>query len=221
MKPLIIVGAGDLAKMLYYYVTEYDNRTVAAFSVEREYLASCGGLPDHKEVVPFEDLREPFSPEEYDILMGIGYSHMNQVKAKIFEKCKKVGYHVASFIHPEAHISANAILGMGNIILEGVTIASSCKIGSGNFIWNGVNISHDSNIGNFNNLAPSFCCAGRVRIGSYCFLGTNSTIKNDISVSDFTLVGAGAYVSHDTNPYDVIVPARSITLEGKKSIDFL
>ena len=46
-------------------------------------------------------------------------------------------------------------------------------------------------------------------------------VNTDIEIADFTLVGAGAYVKKSTNVNDVIVPARSVTLEGKKSIDLI
>ena len=41
-----------------------------------------------------------------------------------------------------------------------------------------------------------------------------------MKLADYTLVGAGANVMKDTNPYDVVVPARSVILDVKKSTDF-
>ncbi len=219
MKPLVIFGIGSLAKTLYYYVTEYDQREVLGFTVESKYMVD--NTYRNLSVFPFERILEYVNPDECEVLLAIGYTNMNREKGRIFHCCKETGFQVASFIHPTAHISKSSIVGEGTVMLEDVVISAHCNIGVGNMFWNRVNISHDALIGDFNNLAPGFSTAGEVKIGSYCFGGVNATLQNNVIISDFTLIGGGSYVSHDTKSYDVIVPVRSITLEGKRSTDFM
>lgn len=38
MKNLVIIGNGNFARQLNYYITEYDSRRVAAFSVDSAYI---------------------------------------------------------------------------------------------------------------------------------------------------------------------------------------
>lgn len=51
-------------------------------------------------------------------------------------------------------------------------------------------------------------------------IGNNATFKNKVAVADRTLVGAGAYITRDTRPEEVLVPPRSYALRDKSSADF-
>ena len=218
MKDLVVFGNDDFARMLKYYIEQDDSRSVVCFTVDSAYIHEdvfCG-VP----VVPFDVLVERYPPERFDILLGVGYSRMNDVRKEKFAECKQKGYTIASFIHSSSRVHTTDI-GEGNIILENSLVYPFSSIGDGNLIWDNVSISHDSKIGSFNNFAGGTSLCGYVTIGNNCYFGKNSILDNDLCVADYTLIGAGAYARGTTQPYDVIVPERSITLAGKKSTSFL
>ncbi len=216
---LIIFGNEDLARLVYYYVKKDDpTRTVEAFTVNEKYIKeeSFCGLP----VIPFENIEKMYPPEDYEILLAVGYSHMNDIRKTIFEKCKEKGYNLANYIH--SSVSNNDIeMGEGNIILESCLLYPYAKMGNGNFLWDHILISHDVVVGDFNLFTSYADTSGYVTIGNNCFLAKHCIIKEHVKIADYTLVGANAYVSKDTNEYDVIVPARSLTLENKKSTNLI
>lgn len=221
-KDLVIIGNGSFAKLLHYYLTEYSEYNVKAFSVNSKYLpemndSSGGGV----SIVSFEDLETYYPPNEVEIILGIGYSQMNDVRKKMFFACKEKGYDIASFVHPTAVVSKDIVLGEGNIILENTVIQPFVEIGAGNLFWHNVKIAHDDKIGSFNTFAQNTSVAGVVNVGNNCFLGNSSIILNRKNIADYTLVGAGAICKADTNPYDVIVPAKGVVLENRKSIDYI
>lgn len=220
MKNIVIVGTGSFARLMHQYLLECDEREVVAFSVNRTYIGDerefCG-----KPVIALEELRDHYPPEEYEVLMGVGYTKMNMVRKSLFEYCKEQGYTVASFVHPTVYLSKSAVLGEGNIILERSSLAPFTKIGDGNLIWDNVQLAHEDELGNYNTCSGGAAVAGNTKIGDNCYLGKCSVVFDNISVADFTLVGAGAFAKKDTKPYDVIVPARSVTLENRRSTDFL
>lgn len=125
---------------------------------------------------------------------------------------KEFGYELENLIHPSAVISTSTI-GFGNIILENCVIGYNVKMGNANIMWPLASINHHNIIGSFNNISPGTSTSGGVVIGNHCFLGNNSTYKNKVTVLDYTLVGAGAYISHDTESNGVYVPERSIKLD--------
>ncbi len=218
MKNLIICGNGDFARMLKYYVQTDGGRSVACFTVNREFVQDrtfCG-LP----LVPFEELATSYPPDSYEILMGVGYSKMNDVRKGLFRQCKEAGYDIASYIHSSCVVHTDDI-GEGNVLLENCLVYPFVCIGDGNLMWDHVVISHDCVVGDFNTFAGSSDLSGYVTVGNNCFLGKGCVVRNGTTIADYTLIGATAYAKGKTNPYDVIVPARSVALQHKRSTDFL
>lgn len=172
-------------------------------------------------IIPFEKVEEYYLPHDYDVILGVGYSKMNTVRKTLFLACKEKGYSIASYIHPTAFISNDVELGEGNIILENCLIQPFVTIGDGNLIWDNVAITHNDRIGNFNTFSGNAGLSGFVTVGDHCYFGKYSMAFDKIKIADFTLIGAGAFVKRDTKPFDVIVPAHSVTLEGRRSIDML
>ena len=222
MKDLVIIGNGSFARQMCYYITEYDSRRVAAFSVDGAYIQSDTSVLDGGgAVVPLETVEEEFPPDRFEVLLGIGYSKMNQVRRELFLRCKEKGYTIASFIHPTAMVSKGVKLGEGNIILECGVIQPFVTLGDGNLLWHGVEIAHNNMLGSFNTLCQNTSIAGASRVGDHCFFGNSSIVFGGIRIADYTLVAAGAILKGDTKPYDVVVPARSVFLKGRKSMDYI
>ena len=76
-------------------------------------------------------------------------------------------------------------------------------------------------IGDFNHFSAGTTLGGKTVVENNCFFGMNSVIRGPKTVADYTLVGAGCYISDNTEPYGVYVPARSVHLENKKSTDMM
>lgn len=218
MKKIVIFGATDFGRMMKFYIEEDTSREVVAFTVDGKYIAGeefCG-LP----LVAFEKIEEKYSPEEYEILIALGNSKMNDVRKNVFKRCKKMGYDVASFIHSTCTIHTKNI-GEGNVILEHCLIYPYTEIGDCNLFWDNVVISHDCTVGSFNYLAGGSALLGYVNVGNNTFLGSKCVLNNYIEIADYTLVGAASFAKKSTKPYDVVVPARSVILEHRKSTDFM
>ena len=86
--------------------------------------------------------------------------------------------------------------------------------------WDNVAITHNDIIGDFNTVSGGVGFSGFTTVGNHCYIGKYAMVFDHVTISDYTLVGAGAHVRRDTKPFDVVVPARSVTLENKKSTDF-
>lgn len=218
MKNMIIWGPKDLGRLLNYYIKSDDPRKVVAFTVDKAYMDrdSFCGLP----VIPFEDLKDNYCPDEYEILIAVGNSKMNNVRKNIFCRCKDAGYQIASYIHSSCSVHSTDI-GEGNIMLENCLIYPYSKIGSGNLLWDHVLISHDCVVGDFNTFSSYADLCGYVKIGNNGYFGKHCILNDYLEIADYSLIGAGSYVKAKTKEYDVVVPPRSIVLENKKSLDLM
>ena len=76
-------------------------------------------------------------------------------------------------------------------------------------------------VGDFNTFSGHADMCGYVTIGNNGYFGKCCEIQEHVKIADYTLVGAKAYVKRDTKPYDVVVPARGLILENKKSTDLM
>ena len=219
MKNVIIFGANDLGRLLKFYMEQDgDQRRIVAFTMDRQYVTDTNflGLP----VIAFEDIENEYLPSDYEIMLAIGNSKMNDIRKNVFLRCKEKGYTVASFYHSSCSIHSRNI-GEGNILLESCLVYPFAQIGNGNLLWDHVLISHDCIVGNFNTFSSYADLCGYVTIGNNGYFGKHCIINEYSEIADYTLVGANAYAKKVTNPYDVVVPARSVVLENKKSTDLM
>ena len=154
MKKIIVFGTGELAQRIYYYLKDSDDEVVA-FSANKSKIHNDKllGLP----VVPFEDIEEKYTPNEFSMFIALAYSEMNKKRSKFFDEAKSKGYELYSFVHPSTKIwdefemgencfilannviqpfvkiGDNVLIGSNSIILP-VNIVSGCVIGAGSVV---------------------------------------------------------------------------------------
>ncbi len=219
MKKIILIGNSSYTDMLRYYLENDANRQVVAYAVEKEFLN--GNVKNGLPVLDIEQLPFIFNNNQYSVIIGIGYTKMNHVRKKLYERCVQMGYYIENFIHSTAIVDKNLKIGEGNIFLERVIIGPNCKIGDANIFFMGSVIAHDDIIGNYNFFSINAAIAGFINIGDNCFFGVNAAVKNGLNVPSDVLVGASAYLSYKIEQGQVLTPPRSIILDNKNSIDFI
>lgn len=219
MKEIVIIGNGSYARMMNRYLKLTEDVKVHAYAVDEQYIEEPE--IDGIKVISFQQLRRDFPFEIYDLIMGIGYAQMSQIRKRLYEQCKLWGYHFQNYIHPSAIISPDIKMGEGNNILEGVIMEVGVSIGNTNLFFGGSIVGHESNIGNYNTFSINAKIAGQVTICDNCFLGIASVVRDSVELSNFTLIGAGAYCSKNMEEYSVLVPPKSKILEDKRSTDLL
>lgn len=218
MKKIIVFGISDLGRLLKWYIETDTSHTIVAFTANEEFIKqdSFCGLP----TINFENIESKYPVNDYEIMIAIGNRKMNDIRKKVFEQCKSKGYTVTTYIH--SSVSKNTTdIGEGTIILESCLLYPFSKIGKCNLLWDHVLISHDCIVGDFNTFSSYADLCGYVTIGNNGYFGKHCIINDYLKIADYTLVGANAYAKKDTNPYDVVVPARSVVLENKKSTDLM
>lgn len=193
MKKIIIFGLGQIAEIAHFYFKYDSNLTVSAFTVNNTYIDRndfCN-LP----IVPFEDIEEHYSPDNYDLFIAIGYTKVNKVRENIFHQAKEKGYHLVSYVSSKATVWPDLNIGENCLILEDNTIQPFVKIGDNVTLWSGNHIGHHSVIGSHCFVSSHVVISGGVTIGKNSFLGVNSTTNNHIHIGENCIVGSGAVVT--------------------------
>lgn len=219
MKKIIIVGNGTYAQMMKKYIDLTSFGEVCAYVVDQEYIQEVE--LDKVRVISFDEMKEQFSCNDVSLVMGIGYTQMSNIRKRVFEQCKAWGYNFENYIHPTAVVAPDIIIGEGNNILEGVLIEAGCSIGNANLLFGGSMLGHNSCVGNYNTFAGKSMIAGCVTVKNNVFLGVSSAVKDHVILNDYVLLGAMAYGYKDIEEYAVVVPAKSVILKDKKSLEYL
>jgi sugar O-acyltransferase (sialic acid O-acetyltransferase NeuD family) len=196
VKPVVIFGVGDFARIAAVYLREDSDHEVVAFTVDREYIVNDEllGLP----VVPFEGLVTTHSPDAHAMFVAIGFSRVNKARTEVYHRCKELGYELISYVSSAAHVLVPVEMGDNCFVFEANVIQPFVRLGSNVILWSGNHIGHDSVIGDHCFIASHAVISGNVTIGDSCFVGVNATFRDAVNVAPECVIGAGAVVMADT-----------------------
>ncbi len=217
MRNLVVFGDSQFAERISIYIKKEKQDKLVAFTLDKERITrtSIDGIP----VLALDELNIHLGKGSFEIILGIGYTQMNNLRSILYEKCISLGYRIGSYISTNA-IVYDSEIGDGSIILPNVLIGPRCKIGICTFFESSCTLSHDNVIGDFNFLSTNVVLGGNAKIGNHCFVGLHSTIKNSLTVPDYTFIGSGAnLIKTPIESYSVYIgnPARCII--GKNPLD--
>lgn len=196
MAKVIIFGNGQMAAVAHFYLTHDSEHDVAAFTVDRAYIAddSVCGLP----VVPFEEVEKLYPPEQFEMLVMVSYQKVNKLRSEKYQQSKAKGYRLISYVSSKAVTWPGLAIGDNCFIMESNVIQPFVEIGNDVILWSGNHIGHHTKIEDHCFLASHVVVSGSVVVGPYCFLGVNATIRDNITLGRETVIGAGTLVLQDT-----------------------
>lgn len=216
MRNLVIFGDTQFAERLSKYIIMEGVDSVCAFTQEERFMTrtEINGI----SVIPFEKLGATLK-EDFSVILGIGYTKMNTLRAKLYNLCKKAGYEVGSYISSKALVYTDEI-GEGTFVCPGVVIGPDCRLGKGNYIASSAVLTHDNTLGDFNFISTNAVFGGFAKVEDNCFIGLHSTIKDDVTIACDNLIGASANVlSSILDAGGVYVGNPAKQLPGKQSIN--
>ncbi|WP_276279672.1 acetyltransferase [Halorussus caseinilyticus] len=202
-RDLIIVGAGETAKIAHEYFRFDSPHTVHAFSAEEEYIDSetVQGLP----VVPFSELAEKYPPSEYAAFVAVSSTKLNRVRQDLYERTKENGYSLVSYVSSDAFVWRTAEIGENAFILENNVVQHDCTIGDNVVLWSGNHVGHRSRIGDHSFITSHAVISGFCDVGEFSFIGVNACIADETSIGNDCIVGAGGVVHRDLKEGKVYV----------------
>lgn len=215
-RPLVILGAGEFAQIACEYFEHDSDYDVAAFSVEREYLSQP--LLADRPVVAYETLQQDYPPSEYDVFVAIPASQLNRLRTRFYQDAKRKGYRLATYISSHAFVWRNADVGENSFIFENNVIQPFVRIGNNCILWSGNHVGHRTVVHDNVFVASHAVISGYCEIGDSCFIGVNATFNDRVKVAYDNVIGAGALVTHDTEPGRIYVGSPARALPDKSSL---
>lgn len=215
-RPVVIFGADTFGSLARHCLTHDAGRQVAAFTVDAAYVS--GDKHDGLPLVPFEHLPERFPPEDYDILLALGYTRMNALRQERLARAHAIGYQATSYVSSRSSVWLDTPILDNTCIYEHSILQSYVTLGENVIVRAGANIGHHGRIGSHCFIASGVVTGGRVKMGERCFIGLGAVIRDGVTLGPRCFIGAGAVVLADTEPDSVYVgnPARKL---DKNSLD--
>jgi UDP-3-O-[3-hydroxymyristoyl] glucosamine N-acyltransferase len=123
-------------------------------------------------------------------------------RVRIGELLTILGYSTPAIVHPNAEVSATAVLAPGSIVFPFASIAQGVTVGRYTLVKRFSRLSYRSSLGDYVTVAP------------YAFVGPRAVIGDRVLLRAHTIVRAGRTVGPDSDIDSLIsvidnVPARS------------
>ena len=201
MKNLIIAGNSVTANILKGYLSTDPRFNIICTVVDDKYINT--GIELGINCVGITEIQKYFNPSDNLVLMAVGYGNLNKTRQSLFERLKKLGYRIVTYIHPDARTYSHHPIGEGSVVLPGAKIEPNAKIGANTMIWCNTTVAHDSTVADHCWIASGAVIAGNSSIGRNTFIGVNATIVDQVKVAEYNIIGATAMISKCTKPNTV------------------
>jgi len=190
-KILLIGGGGHCCSVID--VIEQENRYEIAGIVDKKEFVGTKVL-DYNVIGCDDDLEELYKKYKYAIVT-VGHIKSNDIRVRLFEKLKQIGYILPSIISPFAYVSKYSTIDEGSVIHHHVCINAKSTIGKNCIINTKALIEHNAIIEDNCHISTSAIVNGGVIVKINSFVGSNATIKENINISGF--IKAGDLVVHN------------------------
>jgi sugar O-acyltransferase (sialic acid O-acetyltransferase NeuD family) len=207
MSKVVLFGTGRGADVAYRFLTRDSEHEICGFAVDRRHLdrERFHELP----VVAFEDVERHFPPDEFKMLILLGYQRMNAFRASKYQEAKQKGYSFISYANSNFYRAEDLSIGENCFILDNQSISLDVKIGNNVVMWSSNHVGDLTVIEDHVWLASHVTIAAEVVVRPYCFLGIGATVGNKVTLAERTFVGADALVVSDTLKNAVCVTEES------------
>ncbi len=192
-KRLLLVGGGGHCSSVLDSVLSlslYDEVGV----IDYDKSASSLGVP---MVGDDEDLPDLKNRGWTDAFVSLGSIGKTDVRRRLFEKLKEIGFAMPSIVDPSSIVSKSAFLEEGVYVGKKAVINTGAKIGKCAIINTGSIIEHDCRVGDFVHISPGSVVCGQVFVGDDSHIGANTVVRQGINIGNHTMIGAGSVVVKD------------------------
>lgn len=206
--PLILVGGGGHCKAVADVAQSAGWHIEGVLDVPE--AVGRGVLPGCTVVGTDDDI--PRYAHRCLFLVTVGFINSPVLRLTLYNKVKAAGGRLATVVAPTAHVSPNATLGEGTVVMHHAIVNAAACIGENCIVNTLADVEHEVTVGSHCHLSTAAVVNGGATIGSRCFIGSQAVIVNGIGICPDTIVGAGSVVVKDITESGIYVgnPSRKI-----------
>jgi len=160
------------------------------------------------EVIACDDDLETIFETCKNAAITVGHIKSNELRKKLFEKAKNIGFNFPTIISPLAYVSKHATLEEGTVVMHHALVNASARVGKNCIINSKALVEHDVRIEDHCHISTGAILNGGVHVKANTFYGSNATCKEYINIGSHVTIGGGASVMKSV-PNNTIVKPHS------------
>ena len=194
MTPILLIGGGGHCRSCIDVIEAEGKYKIAGI------VNQPGGNTDpflgYEVLGDDGDLPELF--KKYTIaLTTVGQIKSADLRVKLFQQLRSLGFELATIISPRAYVSKNASLGAGTIVMHDSLVNAGAKIGNNCILNTKSLVEHDAIVEDHCHISTSSIVNGGTHVREKTFLGSNATTKEYITIAENYVIGGGVRVMSD------------------------
>jgi sugar O-acyltransferase (sialic acid O-acetyltransferase NeuD family) len=194
VKPLFLIGAGGHCRSCID-VIEAEGKYKITGIIEQTGSNSESVL-GYQILGNDNDLSE-LVKECSTALITVGQIKNADMRVKLFQQLRGIGFELATIISPRAYVSKNATLGVGTIVMHDALINTGAIIGNNCILNTKSLVEHDAIVEDHCHISTSSVVNGGAIIREQTFIGSNSMVKEYITIGEHSVIGGGLRLVRD------------------------
>lgn len=213
MQKIILIGVGNTALDIFYFINDYKLFEVVGFAVDQKYKK----IDFYKELPVYciEELDSYYKKDEISLFIPIQWNYLNKQRKDLYYRLKNKGFNFVSIISPNAVIHSCVTIGDNCWIADYVIIESNVTIGNNVFIKSRATVGHFSVIYDHAFIGISSIIGGKSIVGEQSFIGINSTIFDEVKIGKKCLIGACSIVKRSLSDYTIIKTTQAHLVQSQ------
>lgn len=187
MEKILLVGGGGHCKSVIDVIEQQKKYTIGGIIDKKELVGTQ--VLGYEVIGSDDDLAELFQTYK-NAVITVGQIRSNEIRVKLFDKLKSVGYKLPVIISPLAYVSKHATIDEGSVIMHHALINASAKVGKNCIINTKALIEHDAIIEDHCHISTGAIVNGGTVVKANTFFGSNATSKQSIEVNGFIKAGS-------------------------------
>ncbi len=188
MEDIVLVGFGGHAKSVADCIERQGKYRIVGYTDVEEHTSV------YRYLGTDEALKSVYDRGVKNAVIAIGYMGKGNLRERLYEKAKTIGYELPIIIDPSAIVSKSADIGEGTFVGKGAIINAEACVGKMTIVNTKALIEHECKVEDFAHIAVAAVLCGNVTVKKAAFVGANSTVIQGRIVEERQLVPAGVTV---------------------------
>jgi sugar O-acyltransferase (sialic acid O-acetyltransferase NeuD family) len=201
MTELVLIGGGGHARACLDVIRAAGRYQIAGI-LDRPDMAGTDvlGIP----VIGTDEDLPALANKGMCFLIALGQIKTPESRIRLFGRLRELSAKLPVIVAPTAHVSPQAVIGEGTIVMHMAVIGPGARIGANCIINTRALVEHDSVVGDHCHVATGALVNGGCVLEQEVFIGSGAVLHQGVRIGERSVVGMGALVRYDVAGHAVL-----------------